>query len=154
MVIVTGDYGARVFADVLERLEALTGSPLRVLPVENEFFGGNVAVAGLMVGSDIKRRLPPTSGRRGGISSRIRLFPGAASSTTWISKQWRRLPCPDRCGCPDRGRLGGRSVMYESASRRDRSGPTQCRQVDTGQPDPAAQGCRGGRAAGGDQGPP
>jgi len=57
VVIVTGDYGARVFADVLERLEALTGSPLRVLPVVNEFFGGNVAVAGLMVGSDIQAAL-------------------------------------------------------------------------------------------------
>ncbi len=54
VVIVTGDYGARVFAEVLGRLETLTGSPLRVLPVANEFFGGNVAVAGLMVGGDIQ----------------------------------------------------------------------------------------------------
>ena len=54
VVIVTGDYGARVFEKVLERLETLTGSELRVLPVVNEFFGGNVAVAGLMVGSDIQ----------------------------------------------------------------------------------------------------
>ncbi|MDX2342779.1 MAG: DUF512 domain-containing protein, partial [Acidimicrobiia bacterium] len=54
VVIVTGDYGARVFTNVLDRLEALTGTQLRVLPVANEFFGGNVAVAGLMVGSDIR----------------------------------------------------------------------------------------------------
>jgi putative radical SAM enzyme (TIGR03279 family) len=54
VVIVTGDYGARVFENVLERLEALTGTQLRVLPVANEFFGGNVAVAGLMVGGDIQ----------------------------------------------------------------------------------------------------
>ncbi|MCP4306661.1 MAG: DUF512 domain-containing protein [bacterium] len=54
VVIVTGDYGARVFGNVVGRLETLTGTELRVLPVANEFFGGNVAVAGLMVGSDIR----------------------------------------------------------------------------------------------------
>jgi hypothetical protein len=30
---------------------------VRVLPVRNEFFGGNVAVAGLMVGADLGRVL-------------------------------------------------------------------------------------------------
>jgi hypothetical protein len=30
---------------------------LRILTVANEFFGGNVAVSGLMVGSDLRRSL-------------------------------------------------------------------------------------------------
>ena len=30
---------------------------MRVVPVRNEFFGGNVAVAGLMVGEDLRRVL-------------------------------------------------------------------------------------------------
>jgi hypothetical protein len=42
---------------VLARLEALGGRPLRILEVANEFFGGNVAVAGLLVGSDVARAL-------------------------------------------------------------------------------------------------
>jgi NifB/MoaA-like Fe-S oxidoreductase len=53
VVIVTGEYGARAFEPVLGRLETLAGVPLRVLPVTNDFFGGNVAVAGLIVGRDV-----------------------------------------------------------------------------------------------------
>ncbi len=57
VVIVTGDYGARMFAEILPRLEALAGSSLRVLPVTNDYFGGNVAVSGLLVGSDVARAI-------------------------------------------------------------------------------------------------
>jgi putative radical SAM enzyme (TIGR03279 family) len=55
VVLVTGEYGARVLDPVLSRLEALAGTELRVLPVRNEFFGGNVAVSGLLVGADVER---------------------------------------------------------------------------------------------------
>ena len=57
VVIVTGDYGARVFAEILPRIESLAGVPLRVLPVTNDFFGGNVGVSGLLVGSDVERAI-------------------------------------------------------------------------------------------------
>ncbi|MFV1998789.1 MAG: DUF512 domain-containing protein [Acidimicrobiia bacterium] len=53
MVIVTGSYGAVVFGSVKSQLERLTERPIRLLEIENTFFGGNTAVAGLMVGSDI-----------------------------------------------------------------------------------------------------
>jgi len=53
VVIITGEYGAQMFADLLPRLEAIAGESLRVLPVPNRFFGGNVGVAGLLVGSDV-----------------------------------------------------------------------------------------------------
>jgi putative radical SAM enzyme (TIGR03279 family) len=52
--ILTGEYGARV----LEPLVAtLSRSDVRIVPVVNEFFGGNTAVAGLMVGADLARVL-------------------------------------------------------------------------------------------------
>ena len=52
--ILTGAYGAAL----LEPLVAELGrDDVRVIPVENEFFGGNVAVAGLMVGRDLERVL-------------------------------------------------------------------------------------------------
>lgn len=52
--VLTGAYGAEVLAPLL----AETGrDDVRVIPVANEFFGGNVAVAGLMVGSDLARVL-------------------------------------------------------------------------------------------------
>ena len=48
--ILTGEYGARV----LEPLLAGAGRPdVRVLPVPNRFFGGNIGVAGLLVGADL-----------------------------------------------------------------------------------------------------
>jgi putative radical SAM enzyme (TIGR03279 family) len=48
--ILTGVYGAQVLDPLLARL----GVPsVRVLPVPNEHFGGNVAVSGLMVGADV-----------------------------------------------------------------------------------------------------
>jgi putative radical SAM enzyme (TIGR03279 family) len=56
-VIVTGVYGARALSPVLSRLEALAGRRLRILEIPNDFFGGNVAVAGLLVGRDIERAL-------------------------------------------------------------------------------------------------
>ncbi len=52
--ILTGEYGARVLQPLVDSL----GSPnVRVIPVVNEFFGGNTAVTGLMVGADLARVL-------------------------------------------------------------------------------------------------
>ncbi|MBA3267657.1 MAG: DUF512 domain-containing protein [Acidimicrobiia bacterium] len=50
VTILTGEYGARV----LEPLVASMGRPdVRVLPVAHNFFGGNIAVTGLLVGADL-----------------------------------------------------------------------------------------------------
>ena len=57
VVVVTGEYGEKAMRPVLARLERLGGRPLRILAVRNDFFMGNVAVAGLMVGGDLKRAL-------------------------------------------------------------------------------------------------
>ena len=52
--ILTGEFGARVIAPLVAEL----GRPdVRVIPVRNEFFGGNTAVTGLMVGADLTRVL-------------------------------------------------------------------------------------------------
>jgi putative radical SAM enzyme (TIGR03279 family) len=65
VVVVTGEYGARALAPVMRSLERLAGVPMRVLAVRNDYFGGNVAVAGLMVGEDIKRALASDVGEAG-----------------------------------------------------------------------------------------
>jgi putative radical SAM enzyme (TIGR03279 family) len=52
--ILTGEYGARVIRPLVA---ALHRDDVRVIPVRNEFFGGNTAVTGLMVGADLKRVL-------------------------------------------------------------------------------------------------
>ena len=52
--VLTGAYGAEVLAPLI----AETGrDDVRIIPVPNDFFGGNVAVAGLMVGADLARVL-------------------------------------------------------------------------------------------------
>ncbi len=53
VAILTGEYGAAV----LEPLLGDTLAHVRVVPVRNDFFGGNIAVTGLMTGPDIARVL-------------------------------------------------------------------------------------------------
>ena len=54
VVVLTGEYGARVLEPLVGRL----GRPdVRVLPVPNRFFGGNIGVTGLLVGADLARVL-------------------------------------------------------------------------------------------------
>ena len=61
VVLVTGRYGRRVLEPVTERLAGLAERDIRLLEVENDFFGGNVSVSGLLVGADIKRALAEDS---------------------------------------------------------------------------------------------
>jgi hypothetical protein len=52
--VLTGSYGAPVLAPLV----ASTGrGDVRVIEVENRFFGGNIGVSGLMVGEDLARVL-------------------------------------------------------------------------------------------------
>jgi len=53
--ILTGRYGAAALTPLIPSLERLSGKQLRVVEVENHFFGGNTGVAGLLVGSDLQQ---------------------------------------------------------------------------------------------------
>ncbi len=50
VTILTGEYGARVLGPLVA---GLGRADVRVLPVANNFFGGNIAVTGLLVGADL-----------------------------------------------------------------------------------------------------
>jgi NifB/MoaA-like Fe-S oxidoreductase len=52
--ILTGAYGAKVLAPLLTRLGR---DDVRLLPVDNRFFGGTTGVTGLLVGEDLARTL-------------------------------------------------------------------------------------------------
>jgi NifB/MoaA-like Fe-S oxidoreductase len=54
VVILTGAYGARVLAPLIA---AHPRSDLTLRPVANDFFGGNIGVAGLLTGEDLCRTL-------------------------------------------------------------------------------------------------
>jgi putative radical SAM enzyme (TIGR03279 family) len=52
VAVLTGSYGATVLAPLLEPFASV-----RVVEVENRYFGGNIGVAGLLVGEDLARVL-------------------------------------------------------------------------------------------------
>jgi NifB/MoaA-like Fe-S oxidoreductase len=54
VAVLTGEYGAAVLEPLLS---ALGRSDVRIVPVDNQFFGGNISVTGLMVGADLARVL-------------------------------------------------------------------------------------------------
>jgi NifB/MoaA-like Fe-S oxidoreductase len=57
VTILTGEYGARVLEPLREQLATVAGVPVDVLPVANRFFGGNIAVTGLLTGADLAAAL-------------------------------------------------------------------------------------------------
>ena len=52
--VLTGELGAAVLAPLIATLQR---ADVRLVPVRNEFFGGNTGVTGLMVGADVSRVL-------------------------------------------------------------------------------------------------
>ena len=54
IAILTGEFGARIIEPLVRTLGR---DDVRVVPVSNDFFGGNTAVTGLMVGADLARTL-------------------------------------------------------------------------------------------------
>ncbi|HWM20265.1 MAG TPA: DUF512 domain-containing protein, partial [Ilumatobacteraceae bacterium] len=52
--VLSGELGARVIGPLIA---GLGRDDVRVIPVRNEFFGGNTAVTGLMTGADLSRVL-------------------------------------------------------------------------------------------------
>jgi putative radical SAM enzyme (TIGR03279 family) len=57
VTIITGEYGAEVLRPLVDDLTAAAGAPVEVRPVANCFFGGNIAVTGLLTGPDVGRAL-------------------------------------------------------------------------------------------------
>ncbi len=54
VAVLTGVFGARVLSPLVE---SLGRGDVRVVAVENRFFGGNIAVSGLLTGTDLRRVL-------------------------------------------------------------------------------------------------
>jgi putative radical SAM enzyme (TIGR03279 family) len=53
VAIVTGQYGEQVLTPLLPLLRTATEAAVRLVPVRNAFFGGNIAVTGLLTGRDV-----------------------------------------------------------------------------------------------------
>ena len=57
IALLTGEYGARVLGPLADELAEVAEVPVRVVPVRNHFFGGNIAVTGLLTGADVSAAL-------------------------------------------------------------------------------------------------
>jgi putative radical SAM enzyme (TIGR03279 family) len=57
VALVTGEYGARVLEPLLPALQSVARGPVRLVPIANRFFGGNIAVSGLLTATDISAAL-------------------------------------------------------------------------------------------------
>jgi putative radical SAM enzyme (TIGR03279 family) len=57
IAVLTGEYGARVLGPLLPELAGAASAPVRVVAVPNRFFGGNIAVTGLLTGADLTEAL-------------------------------------------------------------------------------------------------
>jgi putative radical SAM enzyme (TIGR03279 family) len=57
IAIITGAYGDQVIQPLVPRLSEIARAPVRTLAIDNRFFGGNIGVAGLLTGADLRRVL-------------------------------------------------------------------------------------------------
>src|SRR5262249_29548679 len=55
--IITGELGARVLAPLVPALRERASADVRLVPVANSFFGGNIGVTGLLTGGDVAAAL-------------------------------------------------------------------------------------------------
>jgi putative radical SAM enzyme (TIGR03279 family) len=62
VTVLTGTYGEAVLTPLLPELRERAGTGVRILPVENRFFGGNIGVTGLLTGADVARALDGVDG--------------------------------------------------------------------------------------------
>ncbi len=62
VTILTGEYGAAVLEPLVAALAAHARVPVHVRPVANRFFGGNIAVTGLLTGVDVADALASVPG--------------------------------------------------------------------------------------------
>jgi len=73
IAILTGEYGARVLAPLTAELAAAAGTTVRLVPVANRFFGGNIAVTGLLTGPDLIAALADAPPDPSGVAERFLL---------------------------------------------------------------------------------
>lgn len=57
VTVLTGTYGKAVLTPLLPVLTERAGTRVRLMAVENRFFGGNIGVTGLLTGEDVARAL-------------------------------------------------------------------------------------------------
>ena len=116
VTILTGTYGASVLGPVLH---GAGRSDVEVLAVANDFFGGNIGVAGLMVGEDLARALDRSPQDRRYLLPDVCLSEGRFLDGATLSG----LPRPVEVVPAEGDALRGALEVPKVAFRRERSAP-------------------------------
>ena len=101
ITVLTGTYGARVLGPLVA---SHPRDDVALHAVANDFFGGNIGVAGLLTGEDVARRARPRSPTRPAACCPMRASTKAASST---ASRLADLPRPVEVVPTDGGSLAG-----------------------------------------------
>jgi putative radical SAM enzyme (TIGR03279 family) len=91
VTIVTGAFGARVIEPLLDELRPHTRVPVRLLTVENRFFGGNIGVTGLLTGADVAAALADAPAHDRYLLPDVVLSRGAFLDGTTVEQLPRRV---------------------------------------------------------------
>ena len=131
--ILTGEYGAAVLEPLLPALRVVARSDVDVRPIANRFFGGNIAVTGLLTGADVAASLARRAARR-----RATCCPTSCSRGPLPRRLDACRPAARRRGRRDRRRIARRARCDDDTSRDHAGGrrrrPPERRQVDARQP--------------------
>ena len=73
VIIVTGEYGAQILEPLVAELATAARADVSLLVVDNQFFGGNIAVTGLLTGADVSRALDSAAVTTGAAGARYLL---------------------------------------------------------------------------------
>jgi hypothetical protein len=129
VAIVTGQYGEQVLTPLLPLLRTATESAVRLVPVRNAFFGGNIAVTGLLTGATCalpSRRSRPAiaiCARRRAVAKcldgmAVEGFPSGRGRPTDGASLVAALRCLQRCRWCDRQPAERRQVDAREPVRR------------------------------------
>ena len=111
--VVTGKIFHPILQDCTETMNAVLGTDLRCDPVENRYFGGGIAVAGLLTGSDIHGAL------NGRVHGDFVVIPSEAMTGLegLFLDDWVRTDLERRLGVPVRGGGFHLSEFFECVLR-------------------------------------
>jgi len=104
VTILTGLYGARVLRPLLD---ANGFAHVELEAIENRYFGGNIAVAGLLTGEDLSRRLAGLSDGRRYLLPDVCLSEGRFLDGTGLEDLPRAVEVVETTGAALRAALGG-----------------------------------------------
>jgi len=131
ITVVTGAYGARVLSPLVD---AHPRTDVRILEVANDFFGGNIGVAGLLTGADLARALAAEPEGERYLLPDVCLSQGRFLDGTTLADLPRTVEVIPSDGASLRAVLDGRPLPAQHPTRPPSNGPPPTRRIASRSP--------------------